>query len=67
MVTAALLALLVAAPPPLPPPARPPPRAAAAEAKRVGDWPRAPSGKTVTLDEHLTVDGALAEDRAPAG
>jgi hypothetical protein len=59
MVTAALLALLAAAPLSSGLPASP--AAPALDAKRLGDWPAKPSGKTVTLDEHLTVDDALAK------
>jgi secretin/TonB-like protein len=73
MVTAALLALLVAAPTPpaAPRPPRPPAAASApgarSDAKRLGDWPARPSGKTVTLDQHLTVDDALARVAEAAG
>jgi secretin/TonB-like protein len=68
MVIAALLALLAAAPPPVPRPPRPPaPAAAPSDAKRLGDWPAKPSGKTVTLDEHLSVDDALAKVAEAAG
>ncbi|MFL5274141.1 MAG: STN domain-containing protein [Anaeromyxobacteraceae bacterium] len=68
MVIAALLALLAAAPPAVPRAPRPPaPPAATSDAKRLGDWPAKPSGKTVTLDDHLSVDAALARVAAAAG
>ena len=75
MVTTALLALLLAAPartaaptPPQPPqvPAAPIPPGRV-EQKRLGDWPARPSGKTVTLDEHMSVDDALEQIAAAAG
>ncbi|HET9599822.1 MAG TPA: STN domain-containing protein, partial [Anaeromyxobacteraceae bacterium] len=66
MVTTALLALLLAAPVPPAPPAPPAPTAAA-ESHRAGEWPRQPSGKTVTLNQHHTVDQALEKIADAAG
>jgi len=76
MVTTALLALLLAAPArtaaPTPPPQPPqvpgaPIPPAPIERKRLGEWPARPSGKTVTLDEHMSVDDALEKIAAAAG
>jgi hypothetical protein len=70
MVTSALLALLLAAlapPPPTPPPAHPAAPASAAESRRAGEWPKQPSGKTVTLNQHHTVDQALEKIAEAAG
>ena len=68
MITSALLALLLAAPArPPSPPAPPPPPAPAAESRRAGEWPREPSGKTVTLNQHHTVDQALEKIADAAG
>jgi len=66
MVTSALLALLLSAPVP-PPPAPPAAPGPAAESRRAGEWPRHPSGKTVTLNQHHTVDQALEKIAEAAG
>jgi hypothetical protein len=72
MLTAALLALSLAAPTPpaarpAPPPPPAPPSAAQLESRRLGDWPRQPSGKTVTITRHHTVDEALEKIAEAAG
>jgi secretin/TonB-like protein len=62
MLTAALLALVLSAPtPPAPtPPAPAPPGLAPPhDSRRLGEWPREPSGKTVSIGDHVSIDEAL--------
>jgi hypothetical protein len=68
MLLPALLALLLAAPtlPPTPPSLRA--AAARTSAKRIGEWPASPSGKTVALaGERLSLDDALQKIADAAG
>jgi len=72
MIATFALALALAAPPAMPVPPAPPSPAAAArsgrEARLLGDWPSAPSGKSATLsDRKITVDRALRKISDAAG
>lgn len=72
MIATIALALALAAPPAIPVPPAPPSPAAAAtsgrDARLLGDWPSAPSGKSASLsDRKITVDRALRKIADAAG
>ena len=62
MLTAVLLALTLAAP--APPPA---PLAPASDSRRLGEWPKQPSDKTVSIGDHVSIDEALETIAAAGG